>query len=206
MESSNQRGWPDREQALEALRRAGQSNPGRWVEHSRYVAQACEAIAGGCPRMNREKAYVLGILHDIGRFAGVSSEKHLIDGWRYCKERGWDKAAQICVSHAFMIQDIESSIGEFDMTEEEYELLKRIVDSAVYDDYDLLVQLCDSLALPEGFCLLEKRFVDVALRYGTKPVLAQRWKRTLEIKSYFEEKMGGGIYGVLPGCVENTFR
>lgn len=34
-----------------------------------------------------------GCCNDIGRYAGVSSEKHLIDGYRYCMERGWDKAA-----------------------------------------------------------------------------------------------------------------
>ena len=49
-----------------------------------------------------------------------------------------------------------------------------------------LVQLCDSLALPTGFCLLEKRFVDVALRYGTHPATVLRWKKILEIKEYFE--------------------
>ena len=55
------------------------------------------------------------ILHDVGRYAEVSSEKHLIDGYRYCIERGWEKAAQICISHAFMIQGINTSIGEFDI-------------------------------------------------------------------------------------------
>ena len=80
---------------------------------------------------------------DIGRYAGVSSEKHLIDGYRYCMERGWEKAAQICISHAFMIQDIETSIGKFDVREEDYLFMKEFVATAVYDDYDRLVQLCD---------------------------------------------------------------
>ena len=30
------------------------------------------------------------------------------------------------------------------------------VANAVYDDYDRLVQLCDALAMPSGFCLLER--------------------------------------------------
>ena len=38
--------------------------------------------------------------------------------------------------------------------------METFVKNAVYDDYDRLVQLCDALALPSGFCLLEKRFVD----------------------------------------------
>ena len=143
--------------------------------------------------------------HDIGRYAGVSSEKHLIDGYRYCMERGWEKAAQICISHAFMIQDIHTSIGKFDVSEEDYLFMKEFVATAVYDDYDRLVQLCDSLALPTGFCLLEKRFVDVTIRYGVHPATIDRWKKTFDIKASFEEQTGCSIYTLLPGVVENSF-
>ena len=66
------------------------------------------------------------ILHDVGRYAGVSSEKHLIEGYRYCIERGWEKAAQICISHAFMIQGINTSIGEFDISDDAYLFMEEI--------------------------------------------------------------------------------
>ena len=66
------------------------------------------------------------------------------------------KAAQICISHAFMIQDIDTSIGVFDVSDEDYLFMKEFIANAVYDDYDRLVQLCDALAMPTGFCLLEK--------------------------------------------------
>ena len=158
----------DRKRAELELERAGKLNPGKWTDHSRYTAQACENIAARCDGMSPDTAYCYGLLHDIGRYAGVTSEKHLIDGYRFCMEH--------------------------------------FVKNAVYDDYDRLVQLCDSLALPSGFCLLEKRFVDVALRYGTPPVMAERWRRTLEIKEMFDEKINGFIYELLPGVEENTFR
>ena len=182
---------PDRNNAELALEEASRSNPGPWVNHSRHVARACENIALRCAGMDAERAYTLGLLHDIGRYAGVSSERHLIDGYRYCMERGWDKAAQICISHAFMIQDIETSIGTFDMSEEDYLFMKEFVAGAAYDDYDRLVQLCDALALPSGFCLLEKRFVDVTIRYGVRPATVERWRKTLELKADFEEKSKG---------------
>ena len=169
------------------------------------MAPACKNIAAQCGDLSPDRAYCFGLLHDIGRYAGVTSEKHLIDGYRFCMERGWEKAAQICISHAFMIQDIKTSIGTFDVSDEEYLFMERFIKNAVYDDYDRLVQLCDALALPAGFCLLEKRFVDVALRYGTPPVIVERWKKTLEIKDFFEEKINGSIYRLLPGVVENTF-
>ncbi len=141
----------------------------------------------------------------LAAMPGEVSEKHLIDGYRFCMERGWEKAAQICISHAFMIQDITTSIGVFDVSREDYQFMAEFIENAQYDDYDRLVQLCDALALPSGFCLLEKRFVDVALRYGTPPVIVQRWRKTLEIKEIFEEKIKDSIYLFLPGVVENTF-
>lgn len=189
-----------------ALKEASDSNPGAWVDHSRYVAGACRNIALHCKNLSAEQAYLFGMLHDIGRYAGVSSERHLIEGYRYCMKRGWEKAAQICISHAFMIQDIDTSIGEFDVSDEDYLFMKAFVANAVYDDYDRLVQLCDALAVPTGFCLLEKRFVDVTIRYGVHPATIDRWKKILEIKGLFEEQIGCSIYTLLPGVVENSFR
>ena len=192
--------------ANEALLAASKSNPGPWTDHSRYVAMACQNIAARCANLSADYAYLLGLLHDIGRYAGVTSEKHLIDGYRYCMERSWEKAAQICISHAFMIQNIESSIGEFDVSEADYRFMKDFVKNARYDDYDLLVQLCDSLALPTGFCLLEKRFVDVTIRYGVHPFTIPRWQKILSIKEYFETKTKCSIYDLLPGVIENSCR
>ena len=190
--------------AENALAQAERANPGPWADHCRYVALACQNIASRCPNLDADLAYIYGLLHDIGRYAGVTSERHLIDGYRYCVERGWEKAAQICISHAFMVKDISSSIGVFDMPPEDKAFMADFVKHAVYDDYDYLVQLCDALALPTGFCLLEKRFVDVAIRYGTHPATVDRWKAVLAIKARFEAAIGGSIYDCLPGAVENS--
>lgn len=196
----------NRQTAKAALQEAAQANPGAWVAHSQYVAEACKNIAEHCKNLSAKNAYIYGLIHDIGRYAGVTSEKHLIDGYRYCMARGWVKAAQICISHAFMIQDIDTSIGQFDMSNDDYQFMKEFVANAVYDDYDRLVQLCDSLALPTGFCLLEKRFVDVTMRYGVHPWTIERWKKVLDIKALFEEQMGFSVYDVLPGVIENSLR
>ena len=195
-----------REIAERALEDASKLNPGLWVDHSKYVAMACQNIASRCPHLDENMAYIYGILHDIGRYAGVSSERHLIDGYRYCMERGWEKAAQICISHAFMVKDISTSIGVFDMPLEDKEFMAKFIEESIYDDYDYLVQLCDALALPTGFCLLEKRFVDVAVRYGTHPATVDRWKAVLKIKTDFEDVIGCSIYEFLPNVVENSFK
>ncbi len=83
---------------------------------------------------------------------------------------------QICISHAFMIQDIATSIGEFDVSDEDYLFMKEFVANAVYDNHNRIAQPCDALAMPAGFCLLEKRFADVTIRYGVRPATIDRWK------------------------------
>ena len=184
-----------------ALASAEKANPGPWADHARNVALACEQIAAGCPHLDREQAYLYGLLHDIGRYAGVSSERHLVDGYRFCMARGWEKAAQICITHAFMIPDIDTAIGVFDMPQEDKNFLGTFVKTAVYDDYDRLVQLCDALALPGGFCLLEKRFVDVALRYGVREYTTTRWRAYMDLKKYFDALCGCDIYTLLPKLI-----
>ena len=58
-----------------ALREASEANPGAWADHSRFVAKACKNIASHCKDLSSEQAYIFGLLHDIGRYAGVSSER-----------------------------------------------------------------------------------------------------------------------------------
>ena len=86
-----------------------------------------------------------------------------------------------------MIQDINISIGTFDREWGGHPFMKNFVENAVYDDYDRLVQLCDALAMPTGFCLLGKRFVDVTLRYGVHPFTVDRWI-PCSFKAFFEKK------------------
>lgn len=189
-----------------ALNWALDQNPGPWGDHSRYVAKACENIAARCG-MDADQAYIYGLLHDIGRYPGVTGIRHMYDGYVFCMNMGWEQAAKICLTHGYLIQEDPSAIiGPNDLTEAEQAEVEAILSGLEYDDFILLGQLCDALALPTGFCLLEKRWIDVVMRYGPHPANVRRWKRTLEIKATFEERMGCSIYDVLPGVKENTFR
>ncbi len=198
--------FPSRQEAEQELMTAGRMNPGLWIGHSRYVALACRNIAERCEKLDMEKAFILGLLHDIGRRVGIVSERHLMEGYKFCMSKGWEDAAKICITHAFMIQDIKTSIGQWDVSEEDYNFMKAFIASAQYDDYDRLVQLCDNLALATGFCLLEKRFVDVACRYGINEYTVDRWNAVIGIKKYFEGLIGCSVYDVLPGVKEGTFQ
>ena len=58
---------PTRKEAMTLLRDGLSNNPGPWGKHSLTAAHCAEKIAAACGDMDAEKAYVLGLLHDIGR-------------------------------------------------------------------------------------------------------------------------------------------
>lgn len=190
---------PSREIALEELRIAGEMNPGPWTEHSLNVAEAAGLIAAACGNIDPERAYICGLLHDIGRRTGVSATRHIIDGYDYTAAKGWGEVSRVCLTHSFPIKDIDADIAKKDITREQYEFIKNYLNSVEYDDYDRLIILCDALADANGFCILEKRFVDTTRRYGIYPFTLGRWDKTLEYKKYFEDKAGCSVYSLLPG-------
>lgn len=196
---------PTLQQARAFLAEAEERNPGPWVQHSIFVAQATEAIAACHPDLSANDACVLGYLHDIGRGAGVSDMRHVLDGYVFLHSRGFDDAARICLTHSFPVQDIRAVAGVWDCTSEEKNFLETELMAVKYDEYDRLIQLCDALALPEGFCLLEKRLVDVSLRHGVNEHTIPRWHGFLQLQRDFERAIGRSLYSVLPGVIENTF-
>lgn len=193
---------PTREEAEKELEIAAELSPGPWIEHSKNVGLAAQKIADGCPDLDSEKAYIFGILHDIGKRVGyVSIPVHVYEGYKFCMEKGWYEAAKICMTHSYPIKDKDFT----DKAENEEKFIKDYLSSCVYDNYDKLIILCDSLAVADGFCLLEKRFIDVARRYGVWDTSVPRWNATFEIKEYFENIIGCSIYNKLPNVKETTF-
>ena len=66
--------FPTREEALKLIRDGLLFNPGPWGKHCLTAAHCAEKIASACGDMDVEKAYILGLLHDIGRKFGVRHE------------------------------------------------------------------------------------------------------------------------------------
>lgn len=183
---------PTREEAEEILKEAENCNPGPWGNHSRIAAHCAEKIAMHCDNLDADKAYILGLLHDIGRKFGVRHLGHVSDGYSYMMSLGYEEAARICLTHSFNTGVIEDYIGKFDTTEEELHGIQQTLRGTVMDEYDRLIQLCDALAGAEGVLDIEERMEDVKRRYGSYPQV--KWDRNLELKKYFEEKMGMDVY------------
>lgn len=198
-------GVPSAAEARLLLAEAERLNPGRWVQHSIVTAEAAHNIACHHRELDPETAYVFGCLHDIGRRTGISHLRHTIDGYEFLSAKGYEGCAGICLTHSFPLPDLESYSGNKDCTADELVFIQAYITGIHYTLYDQLIQLCDSLAAPRGFCLLEKRMVDVAMRYGVNESTVPKWEAVFAIKQKFEASLGCSVYEVLPGIGETTF-
>ena len=194
---------PTPDVAMRELKLADELNPGPWVKHSINTGIAARKIAEKIPSLDPEKAYTVGLLHDIGRRVGiVNIPTHIYEGYKYCMEKGWDEAARICMTHSYLrMRD------EFDYepeTDREKAIRDYIFSCGEADDYDRLIQLCDSLAVDYGFVILEKRFVDVTRRYGIMEGYIKGWDIAFAVKESFEKRMGCSVYDVLPDIGRTT--
>ena len=184
-----------RGEAERLLTEAGTMSPGPWTAHSRVVARCAERIAACCEGMDPEKAYALGLLHDIGRREGVTAVAHVIDGYRFLMSLGFDENAKVCITHSFAVRNIDTYIGAWDVPDEDRAQIARFIAEWEYDDYDRLIQLCDSLAMADGTIDLKARMDDVEARHGNYPE-AKRAAH-YRLKAYFDHKAGRDLYGVL---------
>jgi len=175
---------------------AEKRNPGPWIAHTIHVAKAAESIATAHPDLDPGVAFILGYLHDI---------RHTLDGYTFLAEEGFEETARICLTHSFPVKKIEMVPGKWDCSAQELAFIENYLASIEFTPYDRLIQLCDALALPSGFCLMEQRLMDVALRYGVDQYTVPRWKAYFAIQAEFDQAIGQSIYRRLDGVIENTF-
>jgi len=90
---------------------------------------------------------VVGLLHDIGRREGVTGMRHVLDGYNFLADRGFEDAARICLTHSFAVKRLEAIFGAWDCTPDELRFIENTLAGIEFDDYDRLIVLCDSLAM-----------------------------------------------------------
>ena len=182
-------------QAEDIFRQYTKDKHEKWILHSKNVAVAAKKIALQYG-LNEKKAYSYGLLHDIGRSMTKGQFQHIMFGYEMMSEKGYVDIAKICLTHSFPIKNIYSYVGELDVKKEVIERYQILLQNCLYDDYDLLIQLCDALSTHEGYVYLEKRFVNNVFKYGFNNYTIEKWKKTIEIKDYFDKKVGD-VYELL---------
>ena len=188
---------PSIKEAEKLLEEAAKLNPGPWTDHNKTAGFCARTIAERCEGMDPDAAYVLGLLHDIGRREGIMDMRHIYAGYQFMNSLGYDDSARICLTHSFPYKNIGAYNGQNDCSEEETRFIQNYIDSLEYNDYDRLIQLCDAISFPTGPTYVEKRLVDVVLRRGFNELTIPKWKAFLELKQYFDETIGGDIYTLL---------
>ena len=183
------------------LEHAVSKNPGPWRDHSYAVATAAEKLAkavnkkSGTKQLEPDLAYTLGLLHDIGRQEGHTYIAHVYDGYHYLKNLGYNTAAKICLTHSFNLKTIDDYIGKIDITDQQLQELKNLLEETEFDDYDRMIQLLDSTCGADGTKNLEQRMNDVKERYGYYP--QAKWDKNFELKEYFENLTGRNLYEII---------
>lgn len=175
-----------------------------FCKHCRAVASIAEKIAGFCPHLDPEKAYVLGLLHDCGRCIDEFAEHrfHANIGYEWMSAEGYDDVARVCITHSFYDKDFD--INTFTQPHEDLLKCKAYLKNVTYNDYDLLLQLADVLNDKGVTCIIEYRFASLARRYNN-PNLLIHVKQLQQIKTYFEKICGRDIYNLI-GVKNNDFQ
>lgn len=188
-----QKQFPSKEEAESLLQWANEQNPGTWIDHSRVVARAAVTIADKCA-LDTHRAYVSGLLHDIGRYEGIRGMHHIYAGYELLKGKGYECIGEICLSHSFPYKHIDEYFGKNDCTETETEFIMSFLAKKTYDDYDKLIQLCDTISTAEGVCLIEVRVMDVMRRYGIAKYTPNKLETLFGLKKYFDELCKDNVY------------
>lgn len=158
-----------------------------WENHSRGAATVAERIAEKAG-MDKDLAYAMGLLHDIGRYKGEKTGmNHIIYGYELMMEKGQPEIARICLTHSFNPKEKVKILNLDDLEKEKF--VKEFVQNTEYDDYDRLIQLADFMAGSHGITTIERRFCSVLSRHEL-PEPQQVLRKLYELKDYFDKKCG----------------
>ena len=113
----------DRKLAKKLLAESKELNDGAWISHSYKVARLAEKIASKA-NMDSEKAYIVGLLHDIGRRNGTMQARHALEGFNYLTNIGFDDGARICMTHTFQYKDVDAIYDTWDCSADEKQFIK----------------------------------------------------------------------------------
>ncbi len=171
--------------------------------HSKIVAYVAEKIAK-LSGLDPEKAYIMGLLHDVGR-SQDRKIRHTIIGYRILKEKNVpEEIARITITHLYILKDGLNLINqEKEFKDDEYKFVKNYLKNIEYDDYDKLIQISDLMGSLE-IQTIEERMFSVFCRYdivNNVPFCQQ----IQNLKDYFEEKMGTSIYKPFKDVLKNRF-
>lgn len=187
---------PNKDKIKSYLEEGYNNNPGNWVIHSWIVGKTAQNMAKEL-ELDPDLAFACGALHDIGKSDGSNNAKHIIRGYKILRADSYFFPARIALSHSFQIKNVDSYVGEWNVSDDEKDMVADFLKYNEYNNYDLLIQLLDGLIKTEYFGI-EKRADGVLKNHGSNSYFDDRKKRLHGLYDYFQSKLEKPIEKYLP--------
>ena len=183
-----------------------QSTPDdRWINHCLCVGDSAGIIAKALKEkgydVDVDKTITLGYLHDIGKYNG-ESRGHAMRGYEYLKSKGYDEEyANICLTHSYLNNDLICVAGGVPNPNDK-PFLSNFIKNHTYSVEEKIINLCD-LMCTDRIYTLDKRMMDLLLRYGVYKNTHYHIKEAYKLKEYFDNSLGYNLYDLFPEIMEN---
>lgn len=186
------------EKALEMLNDAkGKTITDLWITHSICVANTASIIAKEL-NLDVDYAKTLGYIHDYGKAIGDFS-MHDINGFNYLKDLGYDEEYySICLTHGYLNNDVMCTAGGIP---EDIPFRTEYIKTHEYSIYEKLICLCDLMCTQEVIGI-DKRLIDIIIRYGAYSNTQYQVMETYKLKEYFDNLLGYNLYKLFPDIVK----
>lgn len=194
------------EKAYSFLEDAPRKNKELWIKHSVNVAIVAERLAEQL-KLDSKKAYVLGLVHDIGRrkkeHVGL---RHIIEGYNFLEEQGYKEEARVCLTHTFYSKNLVKpnlTKANTNLTRNEIEFISDYINKNGFNIYDKILQIADNMGSATGINTVERRRTESMLRYGITDVSEKNLREIFKAQNEIEEKLGFSIYKIFPEVTDN---
>ena len=189
----------NKEEALKLLNEEGSLAPdNRWISHSICVGDTASVIAEKL-NLDKEKARVLGYIHDIGKRFG-SFPLHDLNGFNYIKELGYsDEYANICLTHSYLNNYYLCTAGSLP---EDIPFRTQFIKNHEYTIYEKIINLCD-LMCTNVVNTVDKRLIDIILRRGVTESTQYHIKEVYKLKEYIDLLLGYNVYDLFSEIKDN---
>lgn len=164
-----------------------------WITHSICVANTASVIAKEL-NLDVEYAKTLGYIHDYGKAVGDFS-KHDMNGFNYLKGLGYDEEYySICLTHGYLNNDVMCAAGGIPR---DIPFRTEYIKNHKCSIYEKLICLCDLMCAQEVIGI-DKRLIDIIIRYGAYSNTQYHIKEVYKLKKYFDDLLGYNLYNLFP--------
>ena len=178
------------------------------VQDLRYeINKDCKLEILTFDSLDGKKAYVLGLVHDIGRRAREHvGLRHIIEGYNYLKCLGYDEEARVCLTHTFYARNLvipNLTKKNTNLTRNEIDFIADYINKNGFNIYDKILQIADNMGSASGINTIERRRTESMLRYGITDISEKNLQGIFNVQAEIEEKLGASIYYLFPEVTDN---